>query len=564
MKALARTLILLCLAVVISFYAGFSFAQEDKCQNPAALSLDDINKCLDDLNRAREQSEKATKPVETQLNGISSRVSFIEKDLVAKEKSIEDGYKNLELQQEILNKTIRDYYIKTYYNSPLVIFLSASSASEITQLLAYQRAQTNQDKLIITNIVLAISGLEEKKISLEKEQKELVVVKEKLGKVVGEAKAYQAKLNTKISELSARQREILSQRLAALKIPRSAGTSARGCSDDRGIDPGFSPRIAFFTYGAPHRNGLNQYGARGRANANQSYTDMLNAYYTDFQLSDYNPDTQIIVDGTNEYGQTFNNEAMNLEEYTKHLYEMPTTWPAEALKAQAIAARTYALRIMKVHGKIQPNQGHQVVKKETNAQSWIDAVEQTRGKVMLRGGEPFLSEYASTHGGYILNLGKFDGSGGNPGGFSELNDRAYDKESPWFYCDWGSRGSYSNTAWLKPNEVADIVNTLLLTKADGGTGEHLYQTDRGNPAGTDTWDEGKVKEELKKRGITPYNNVSSISVSADFGGGSTSSVNISGDAGSTNFGGGEFKDRFNLRAPANIQIVGPLYNVETK
>ncbi|KKU34644.1 MAG: hypothetical protein UX50_C0015G0016, partial [Candidatus Beckwithbacteria bacterium GW2011_GWA1_46_30] len=30
------------------------------------------------------------------------------------------------------------------------------------------------------------------------------------------------------------------------------------------------------------------------------------------------------------------------------------------------------------------------------------------------------------------------------------------------------------------------------------------------------------------------------------------------------FTGSEFKDWFNLRAPANIQIVGPLYNVERR
>ncbi len=29
-------------------------------------------------------------------------------------------------------------------------------------------------------------------------------------------------------------------------------------------------------------------------------------------------------------------------------------------------------------------------------------------------------------------------------------------------------------------------------------------------------------------------------------------------------GGAEFKDFFNLRAPANIQIVGPLFNIERR
>ncbi|MBI4226396.1 hypothetical protein HY612_04770, partial [Candidatus Roizmanbacteria bacterium] len=145
-----------------------------------------------------------------------------------------------------------------------------------------------------------------------------------------------------------------------------------------------------------------------------------------------------------------------------------------------------------------------------------------------------------------------------------LNERAYDKDSPWFYCDWGARASYSNTAWLKTNEVADIVNSILLARADSSTGDHLYQTDKSHPYGGEVWNEDRVKQELRSKGITPFNNISDVGVGADFNGGSTSSINFSGDAGSQSISGGEFKNWFNLRAPANIQIVGPLYNVEKR
>ena len=124
------------------------------------------------------------------------------------------------------------------------------------------------------------------------------------------------------------------------------------------------------------------------------------------------------------------------------------------------------------------------------------------------------------------------------------------------------RVSYNKPAWLKSSETADIVNVILLAKTDSSTGEHLYQTDKPNPAGTDTWDESRVRSELQSRGATPFNNISEVSIGADFSGGRTTSVNVSGDAGSQSFSGDEFKNWFNLRAPANIQIVGPLFNVE--
>src|SRR3989344_5400454 len=101
--------------------------------------LDDIIKQINELTNALNMSISATKPLEDQVNSIKKRVAVIESDLTVKEKSINDGYKNLAKQQQILNATVRDFYIKSYYNSPLLILLSAGSASEFTQILGYQK-----------------------------------------------------------------------------------------------------------------------------------------------------------------------------------------------------------------------------------------------------------------------------------------------------------------------------------------------------------------------------------------------------------------------------------------
>jgi peptidoglycan hydrolase-like amidase len=193
---------------------------------------------------------------------------------------------------------------------------------------------------------------------------------------------------------------------------------------------------------------------------------------------------------------------------------------------------------------------------------------------MVQGGNPIKAWFSSTHGGYVHSSGDIGWSGtswtknaqdasGNIGSFSDLKNNAYDKDSPWFYCDWGSRSGYGGTAWLKSDEVADIANVLLLVQNDGGTKEHLYQPDKPNLAGTETWDAARVKQELQNRNIAPFSSVSNVSVDADFGSGKTNSVTISGNK-TQNFSGSDFKTYFNLRAPANIQIVGPLYNVEQK
>jgi peptidoglycan hydrolase CwlO-like protein len=149
-----------------------------------ADDLDDINKQLTELTTALNQSIAATKPLEsqltslaTQITGIKGRVNNISAELDQKEKNIASGYKTMEKQQEILNRTVRDFYIKSYYNSPLLAFLSGQTASSITKVLAYQQVVANRDKAIITNIALSISDLEEKSIQLKGEQSRLLAAK---------------------------------------------------------------------------------------------------------------------------------------------------------------------------------------------------------------------------------------------------------------------------------------------------------------------------------------------------------------------------------------------------
>lgn len=566
MEKTIRLILLIC-AVFLFFSVNNAYGDE----------LDDINKQLNDLKAAYNQSKAATAPMESQLNNIKERVAFIERDLIKKKNEINNGYKNLEEKKIIFDKTVAKNYIESYNNNWLSYLLS-SQASGIIQNLAYQKAKADQDKVIITNIALSITDLGEKKRNLENEEIKLAVTKATLDKIVSEAKTYQASLSSKIAALSARQQEILNQRLASLNIPLSAYAGlGGGCSSDltNGKDPGFGGGFGLFTYGVPNRVGLNQYGAKGRAEAGQDYQDILRAYYNVDITSGYNTGINIHVTGANEYGQSFDDN-WNIEDYLKHVYEMPANWDIKALKAQAVAARSYALAYTNNgQNNICPSQKCQVVKKEENSDSWKQAVSETAGVVMTTNGQPISAWFSSTHGGYVFNSGDIGWSAtshtkkaidatGSINSFSDLQNNAYDKSSPWFYCNWGSRSDYGKTAWLKPEEIADIVNVLLLIQRDSGTKEHLYQTDKPNPAGTDTWGEGRVRQELSNRGGLPFNNISSISVGVDFGSGQTNSVNVNGDAGSISFGGSDFKTYFNLRAPANIQIVGPLYNVERR
>ena len=203
MKKLLTTLLVV-VAVFSSFVLFQSQAQADE--------LEDINKELAKLSDELTKSVAATKPLESELVSIQGRivsikgrVGQIEQDMVVKRKEIDKGYKALTEKEKVLSKTIREFYVQSYYDSPLLVFLSLDSASQVTQALAYQKAKTDQDKAIITNVALSLVDLEKKKNQLEIEQKQMVSLKAsldtqsaKLDEVVKGAKSYQENLSGKI------------------------------------------------------------------------------------------------------------------------------------------------------------------------------------------------------------------------------------------------------------------------------------------------------------------------------------------------------------------------------
>jgi SpoIID/LytB domain protein len=545
-----------------------------------ADELDDINKQINELSQAREMSVVATKPLEAELSKLQASLSAAEAGI----KKAKDELRSLEASIAKREKEFGEQYVLlaeralSFYKSsraPSGLFVLFSNGG-LARDLFYSQVVTDRDKDIIAQISLDLIQLSRDKKTAEENKIRLADLQAKLdkeadffaGEIAG-AKSYQASLSSQIASLSAKQQSIISQRQASLNLPTSLGAGTMACVDDRDdkYNPGFSNAYAFFTYGIPHRVGMNQYGAYGRAKAGQGYQDILRAYFKDINFEGGKEGINIKVQGHGE---------MNLETYMLGIYEIPESWPMESLKAQAVAARSYALSYTNNGaGEICTTQSCQVWKSEPKTGQWKQAVEQTRGQVMTNGGVVIKAWYSSTDGGYTFTSGDIWGgstawtkrtrdTSGEVSSFGDLQAKSYDKDSPCFYAAQGSRSEYSKSAWLKSSEVADITNALMLAKADSSASDHLYQTDKPHPYGGEIWNEERVKTELRGKGITPFNSVSGVSIGADFGSGQTNSVNISGDAGSKSFSGSEFKSYFNVRAPANIQIVGPLYNVERR
>lgn len=546
--------------------------------------LAECTKDLQMIQNATRPHVDSLKKMEADIAAFQEQIKSIVVDLAKKAAAI--AQRELELQKLVglTTKRIAKLYRRTVTYNPLLPFLTSTNVGSVLRAFTYQQVVINDDKKAIIQAAVFIQDLQASKKQLEARQAyttslatELDARAASVRKLIAEAKAYESKLSTVIATLSAAQKAFLVNKLSGLGIPLYA-LSGGGCSSDltNGKDPGFSGGFGFFTFGVPNRVGLNQYGAWGRAKAGKSYDEILKAYYNFDEYQDF--DVTIKVNNGNGINQGSVIWSGSLDDYVKRIYEVPDSWTdngSAALKAQAIAVRSYALAATdKGNNSICATQMCQVFKTDPKGGNWDSAVNDTARKAMVQGGQPIKAFFSSTHGGYVYNTGDLQGwsstsytkravdtTSGSVGSFSDLRSSAYDRDSPWFYCDWGGRSQYGGTAWLKPEEVADIVNVLLLAKQDSSSQPHLTQTDKTNPDGVDTWDAGTVKSKL---GSASYNSISNVSVNADFGTGRVTSVTVSGDGKSNTFDGNDFKTYFNLRAPSTIQIVGPLYNVERK
>jgi stage II sporulation protein D len=119
----------------------------------------------------------------------------------------------------------------------------------------------------------------------------------------------------------------------------------------------------------------------------------------------YRGAVQILNDG----GAVTAINRISLDDYVRGVVagEMPNSWPLEALKAQAVAARTYALATRKTGSEfdLYPDTRSQVYRGVTGESVRSDAaVAGTAGRILTYGGEPAITYYFSTSGGHTESI----------------------------------------------------------------------------------------------------------------------------------------------------------------
>ncbi|HLE49079.1 MAG TPA: SpoIID/LytB domain-containing protein [Patescibacteria group bacterium] len=538
---------------------------EPNCDAP---SIGDIDFCLDKLQKeidalkpAHEYNKQELADLRIQISSLEKKIAALSAQLKVTEQNIKEREGDLAYAQRIFEEKTKNHYIFIRFYDEFQAFITAANASNAFREINLRKKATGEDIKTMEKYAADLVKLKSDKESLEKNQTLLASVKKNVSERAAFLSVEVEKTESYLATLSSKQQALIAQKEGGFQT--SVGDTPETlepCSGPPGsanfCDPGYRPAFAAFSFGAPHRTGMSQYGAYGRSKSGQSAEQILSDYFQGATLNKNYPVPATI-------GVTGIGRVSFEENYLLGIYEVPEKWGDnggyEALKAQAVAARTYALSYTNNGaGSICTTESCQVYKPQLKSGKWAQAVRDTRGWVLTVGGTPAKTYYASTAGGFTISqwgwTGIKDAKDGN------WPNSAYEKisGSPWFYKGWYKSRSGATCGkvnpWLTSEQTADIINAWSVLNKGGG------DVSRISPVDTSCWG-GNPYSLSDLAGIGGFTSASSISVVYS-NSGSTQTVIFSTNKGSINIPGDEFKKAFNLRAPGYVGLKSSLYNLE--
>lgn len=165
--------------------------------------------------------------------------------------------------------------------------------------------------------------------------------------------------------------------------------------------------------------------------------------------------------------------------------EMPSSYPQEALKAQAVCARTYAVVQMQAQkrkdlgAQVDDSVSFQVYGNSQEAESSNEAVKATEGEILLNQGRPITAYYFSTSHGKTSTDEVWEAS--VPSAYLKSVACTYDASEPWF--QWQTEISLEKlleNAKAMYGEISKIQGLKIQETGEGDAVLNLaLQTDQG-------------------------------------------------------------------------------------
>lgn len=508
MKFFVVLLILnLVLSPFVSQMMGFVSAQSSsEIQGQIINKEKELSELEKTLNSLRRQEQNIIQDLSSSVSEIDRVVLEIEKiknELEIVLVNLEDTALRLEIQklrriqlENLIDQNSKSTYKNWRANNSIQIVLDKNSIQR-ERVQAYDNFLSNQlsqDSIktasILLDLVEQIEDLEKLKENRQSEVLVLQTTKAELEAKLASLKNQRFVVAGQFDNLSNNINRIKGEISFLSEEQRRAIERERQILDASPINPPSSPPPSqqtgdFYIAGRGrdlyqgHGVGMSQWGAHGMGLNGFTANQIISFYYSNVSIIGGYQDSIIQVHG---YG------AVNIEDYVsgqaevpakvcgtpeqaalnpqKYVIDNPNTlwdcWPEEAIKAQAIAFRTYALNYVARFGSICVTASCQVYN-GSNASRW--ASEETLGQVILHNGNVIEALYSSDNNqgfGTANNdtvFNNFFGDGTPYAYLRAVNDNQYATRTS--FTDW----TYSTQRYT-PQSIYDM---LLFTASSSSS-----------------------------------------------------------------------------------------------
>ncbi len=175
--------------------------------------------------------------------------------------------------------------------------------------------------------------------------------------------------------------------------------------------------------------------------------------------------------------------------------EMPSNFPMEALKAQAVCARTYAMlqirqgRMEQYGADVDDTTAYQVYHAQGTSEAAIQAVDETAGQYLSYQGEPIEAFYYSCSCGHSTTADIWRGSAGRDYSYLVYQDYGkLEQESPWYQWIYQA----------KQFDIETLRNRLLNTLTQNKDYIRIYKGEGDSEEGwTEITDRSKMEDAIR-------------------------------------------------------------------
>ncbi|MDP3999894.1 MAG: SpoIID/LytB domain-containing protein [bacterium] len=352
--------------------------------------------------------------------------------VAASEAKLEEVNERITRLKAERGSAMEEAYVTSGRENLLFALVDSTSLSEFLRRGQYTIFLVNRKEDLVTSLDGRIAGL-------DTERRDLVTAQNALEDDI-------RRLADQIALLEL-QLKANADNLADAAAREAYLSTVTGCSNrnHRDVTKQNGPvdgRFAFVGSGTDHGLGMSQFGARGAAKHGKNYKEILNHYYRGTRLdttdahAGYRGNLDRYVAGVvqGEMGQFTSERSAR-----------------EALKAQAVAARSFAVATLNSGGQLDDTTGTQVYTSPRAAASRV--ANDTARQVLTYDGSVIPAYYHSTSGGWTENNENV--WGGRPLPWLRGVASPLETDSPSWR--WESRGSYSRS------QMEDIMNSDPLT-----------------------------------------------------------------------------------------------------